>query len=78
MIMLDITGKENVSFLDFKKEWKIQASTIAKRCKNKIREVVENIDLQPNPEKQVIAFSLGQYSTFFLFSMNKAKNDQFQ
>lgn len=64
--MLDITGKENVSFLDNKKEWKVQASATAKRCKNKIREVVENIDLQPNPEKQVIAFSLGLYFTVFI------------
>lgn len=59
MIMLDISPKEDVRFLDQKKEWKVQASATAKRCRNKIREVVENIDLEPNPQKSVIAFSLG-------------------
>ncbi|XP_030758330.1 tyrosine aminotransferase-like [Sitophilus oryzae] len=54
-ISLDV-GKE--------KPWKVEASTTAKNCRNFIREVVDNLDLQPNPEKPVIALSLGDPTIF--------------
>lgn len=41
--------------------WKVEPSTTAKNCKNFIREIVDNLDLKPNPEKPVIALSLGAY-----------------
>ncbi|KAI4465615.1 tyrosine aminotransferase [Holotrichia oblita] len=41
------------------KEWKVQSSKTAKNCKNYIRGIVDNLNLEPNPEKNVIALSLG-------------------
>lgn len=40
--------------------WKVEPSSSAKNCRNFIREVVDNLDLQPNPEKPVIALSIGE------------------
>ncbi|ERL91486.1 hypothetical protein D910_08816 [Dendroctonus ponderosae] len=49
-----------VQNLQLKRElWKVEPSTTAKNCKNLIREIVEGLNLQPNPEKPVIALSLG-------------------
>ncbi|KAL1491632.1 hypothetical protein ABEB36_012201 [Hypothenemus hampei] len=39
--------------------WKIEPSKASKDCRNFIREIVDNLDLQPNPEKPVIALSIG-------------------
>ncbi|XP_060533310.1 tyrosine aminotransferase [Cylas formicarius] len=39
--------------------WKVEPSAVAKNCRNLIREVVDTLDLQPNPAKSVIALSLG-------------------
>ncbi|KAJ8954388.1 hypothetical protein NQ318_011061 [Aromia moschata] len=38
--------------------WKVEPSTTAKNCKNFIRDIVDNLDLKPNPEKPVIALSI--------------------
>lgn len=43
------------------KIWKVCSSTAAKNCKNYIRDVVDNLDLKTNPEKPVIALSLGGF-----------------
>lgn len=34
---------------------------MARNTKNYIRDLVENLNLTPNPEKQVIALSIGKY-----------------
>lgn len=39
--------------------WKVEPSSTAKNCKNLIRQIVDELNLQPNPEKPVIALSLG-------------------
>lgn len=44
---------------DTDKIWKVVASQAAKNCKNYIRDIVDNLTLEPNPEKNVIALSLG-------------------
>ncbi|XP_001603572.1 tyrosine aminotransferase isoform X1 [Nasonia vitripennis] len=44
--------------------WNVQASLIAKRTHNPIRSIVENIVVEPNPEKQMIALSIGDPTTF--------------
>lgn len=41
--------------------WKVEPSSAAKNCRNFIREIVDNLDLKPNPEKPVIALSIGLY-----------------
>lgn len=49
--------------------WEVQPSTSAKNCRNFIREIVDNLNLKPNPEKPVIALSIGTSSkhTLLLF-----------
>lgn len=44
--------------------WKVEPSTTAKNCRNFIREIVDTLDLQPNPEKPVIALSLGDPTVY--------------
>ncbi|XP_018573668.1 tyrosine aminotransferase [Anoplophora glabripennis] len=60
--MLDnkLKEKNSLNITESKPEiWKVEPSTTAKNCKNFIREIVDNLDLKPNPEKPVIALSLG-------------------
>lgn len=51
------------------KEWKIRPSRMARNTKNYIRDLVENLNLTPNPEKQVIALSIGKYQDI-IYHMN--------
>ncbi|XP_074030931.1 tyrosine aminotransferase [Leptinotarsa decemlineata] len=44
--------------------WKVEPSTAAKNCRNFIREIVDNLDLKPNPEKPVIALSIGDPTVY--------------
>ncbi|XP_066251351.1 tyrosine aminotransferase [Euwallacea similis] len=53
------SAKPNLIELGKRHLWKVEPTSVAKNCKNVIRDVVENLDLQPNPEKPVIALSLG-------------------
>lgn len=46
------------------KTWKVVASGAAKNCKNYIRDIVDNLALEPNPEKAVIALSLGDPTVY--------------
>lgn len=46
------------------KTWKVGASEAAKNCKNYIRDIVDNLVLEPNPEKAVIALSLGDPTVY--------------
>ncbi|KAJ8920762.1 hypothetical protein NQ315_004902 [Exocentrus adspersus] len=60
--MLDKKLKEqDILYITQRKSeiWRVEPSTTAKNCKNFIREIVDNLDLKPNPEKPVIALSLG-------------------
>ncbi|CAH1114311.1 unnamed protein product, partial [Psylliodes chrysocephalus] len=58
--------KESISIIEDQKleVWDIQPSTSAKNCRNFIREIVDNLDLQPNPEKPVIALSIGDPTVY--------------
>ena len=51
------------------KTWKVEASFIAKRTNNPIRSIVENINMEPNPEKCVIALSIGEISHFLFLDL---------
>lgn len=48
----------------FRDQWNIQASDIARRTKNPIRSIVENLVVEPNPLKSIIALSIGDPTTF--------------
>lgn len=59
------------------KLWKVSASSTAKKCRNYIREIVENLDLTPNPSKAVIALSIGLYSLVPVLFANKSTKIRF-
>ncbi|XP_050510437.1 tyrosine aminotransferase-like [Diabrotica virgifera virgifera] len=44
--------------------WRVEASSAAKNTRNFIREIVDNLDLQPNPDKPVIALSIGDPTVY--------------
>lgn len=45
--------------------WEVPASDIARRTHNPIRAIIENIVVEPNPNKQLIALSVGKFFQFF-------------
>ncbi|XP_058799074.1 tyrosine aminotransferase [Phymastichus coffea] len=47
-----------------RERWDVQASLIAKRTHNPIRSIVENIVVEPNPDKPMIALSIGDPTIF--------------
>ncbi|CAH4005921.1 unnamed protein product [Pieris brassicae] len=47
-----------------RKEWDVRASTLARNTHNKIRSIVENLRVEPNPQKELIALSIGDPTTF--------------
>ncbi|RLU17103.1 hypothetical protein DMN91_011172 [Ooceraea biroi] len=48
----------------FRERWNVCVSDIARRTHNPIRSIVENIVVEPNPNKQMIALSIGDPTTF--------------
>lgn len=40
--------------------WDVRASALARNTRNLIRDVIENLQVEPNPEKQLIALSIGE------------------
>ncbi|KAK7070917.1 hypothetical protein SK128_004885 [Halocaridina rubra] len=47
-----------------RKSWNVNASTYAKNTFNPIRNIVENMQIVPNPEKPMIALSIGDPTVF--------------
>ncbi|XP_017767921.1 PREDICTED: tyrosine aminotransferase-like [Nicrophorus vespilloides] len=45
-------------------KWDVPISTTAKNCRNYIREIVDNLNLEPNPNKKVIALSIGDPTVY--------------
>lgn len=41
-------------------EWEVRASTLARKTKNLIRCIIENLQVEPNPDKELIALSIGK------------------
>lgn len=52
-------------------EWEVRASTLARNTTNLIRCTIENLQVEPNPEKELIALSIGKcalhYHTFHTY-----------
>nr|CAH7764690.1 unnamed protein product [Callosobruchus chinensis] len=58
MLEKKINAREEVTLLGAKPEaWTVEPSFAALHCKNFIRDIVDNLNLEPNPEKPVIALS---------------------
>lgn len=53
-----------MSVLSFREYWNVCASDIARKTHNPIRSIVENIVVEPNPNKSMIALSIGDPTTF--------------
>lgn len=43
-----------------KKSWNVPSSTFAKNTFNPIRNIVENLQIVPHPDKPMIALSIGK------------------
>lgn len=41
--------------------WDVRASALARNTHNLIRDIVENLQVEPNPDKQLIALSVGKF-----------------
>lgn len=48
--------------------WNIEASKLAEKAFNKIRYVMEELKIEPNPELQMIPLSIGKMSK--IYSLN--------
>ncbi|GAB1870049.1 Tyrosine aminotransferase [Camponotus japonicus] len=53
-----------MSVSSFRECWNVCASNIARKTHNPIRSIVENIAVEPNPNKSMIALSIGDPTTF--------------
>lgn len=42
------------------REWNVRPSDFALNTTNPIRAIIENLDIEPNPEKQFIPLSVGK------------------
>jgi len=59
--LLDKMAQEPMSR---RREWKVEPSHLARHTKNQIRAIVEGMMVEPNPEKQMIALSIGDPTVF--------------
>lgn len=66
---------KKTKMLSTREKWNIQASDIARNTHNPIRSIVENIVVEPNPNKKLIALSIGKFFKTFYFRDNS--NDKF-
>jgi hypothetical protein len=57
--------------LTHKKRWCVPASIVSKRTVNPIREVVYNMKVTPNPNKEHISLALGK---LFIVNFNRTIN----
>lgn len=53
---------DEMSVSSFREHWNVCASNIARKTHNPIRSIVENIVVEPNPNKSLIALSIGKLS----------------
>ena len=47
-----------------REEWKVRASIVAKNTFNPIRNILETMNIAPNPEKKMISLSIGDPTVF--------------
>ncbi|KRT83718.1 hypothetical protein AMK59_4581 [Oryctes borbonicus] len=79
--MLETSPKiEEVGIYNAKKakEWKVQPSKTSKNCHNYIRSIVDTLNLEPNPEKNVIALSLGDPTIYGNLNPSKETTEAVQ
>jgi hypothetical protein len=52
-------------------KWQVASSNTARNTHNPIRSIVENLRLEPNPQKTMIALSIGEFMEKNLWSLLK-------
>jgi len=57
-------GKSGIKKPCVRQEWSVPASEFAKNTSNPIRKIVDGMKLTPNPEKEMIALSIGDPTVF--------------
>jgi tyrosine aminotransferase len=55
--------------------WVVPASDVSKRTKNPIRAIVDNLKVQPNPDKSYISLALGDPTVFGNFKIDPICNE---
>lgn len=60
VIDFDISGIIQ-NFKPARKDWNVKVSDFAKNTHNPIRALVEGLKIEPNPDKQLIALSIGEF-----------------
>lgn len=53
--------KEESHSLSIRSNWSIQPSSFAVNSINPIRQIVENLNVSPNPDKKLIPLSIGSF-----------------
>ena len=53
-----------------RKNWNVSLSTFAKKTFNPIRNIVENLKIEPHPDKPMIALSIGMYDFQPIFRLS--------
>ena len=48
-------------------KWSVCASDMSMRTHNPIRAIVDSMKLEPNPEKDVIALSIGKHNCKYIY-----------
>ena len=51
-------------FIKYEEEWNVSASSLAKNTFNPIRNILETMNIQPNPDKPMISLSIGDPTIF--------------
>lgn len=53
--------QENSRKITFERKWNVKSSTFAVKTVNPIRNIVQNLKVEPNPEKSFIPLSIGEF-----------------
>lgn len=65
------TNKNVVNSNISRKTWNVEASNFAKLSINPTRNIIERLNLEPNPKKYMIPLSIGKKLLFFNISLCK-------
>lgn len=55
------TDKNVKNSISSRQSWNVEATSFAKNTINPIRNIVERLKLEPNPEKYMIPLSIGKF-----------------
>lgn len=59
--------QDNSTKSTIERKWNVKSSTFAVKTVNPIRNIVQNLKVEPNPEKSFIPLSIGKINSCFAF-----------